>query len=56
MTEQLIQYPPETPEQRLLWEVFFLLIMIIVVGIFGQSASLDVTFTIIISILQTVLS
>ena len=51
MTKSLIKYPPETPEQRLIWEVWFLFIMIIVVGIFGQDAALDVTFTIIISIL-----
>jgi len=51
MIEKLIKFPPETPEQRLIWEVWFLFIMIIVVGIFGQYAALDVTFTIIISIL-----
>ena len=51
MTEKRIKFPPETPEQRLIWEVWFLFIMILVFGIFGQFAALDVTFTIFITLL-----
>lgn len=40
----------ETPEQRLVWEAFFFLPIIIIVFIFGQLASTHVIYTIIISI------
>ena len=51
MSEKLVKYPPETPEQKLIWEVWFLFIMIVVVGVFGNSAAIDVIFTVIISII-----
>ena len=50
MPEKIIKFPPETPEQRLIAEVWFLFIMIVVFGIFGYYASLEVTFTIIITV------
>ena len=50
MSEKLVKFPPKTSEQRLIAEVWFLFIMIIVIAIFGQFASLDVTFTMIISV------
>ncbi|MHA1284886.1 MAG: hypothetical protein ACTSQP_20480 [Promethearchaeota archaeon] len=51
MSEKIIIYPPETPEQRLFWEVFFLFLMIIVIGIFGRLSAENVFFTILITIL-----
>ena len=50
MSDKLIKFPPETPEQRLICESWFLLIMIIVVAIFGRSSAINVIYTIIISI------
>jgi len=50
ISKKLFGYPPETPEQRLLWEIVFLFVIIITVGAFGQLASTDVLYTIIISI------
>jgi len=50
MTEKLIKYPPETPEQRLIWEVLFLFFIIVAVGIFGRAAASDVMFTVILTI------
>jgi hypothetical protein len=44
-------YPPQTPEQRLFWEIIFLFVIIITVGVFGRLASTDVLYTIIISII-----
>jgi len=50
MTEKLVKFPPETPEQRLIAEIFFLFIMIIVIGLFGRYAAIEVFYTIIITI------
>jgi hypothetical protein len=50
MSEKVVKFPPETPEQRLIAEIWFLFIMIIVFGLFGMYSSIDVTFTIIITI------
>jgi len=50
MSEKLVKFPPETSKQRVIAEVWFLFIMIIVFGIFGYYSSLDVNFTIIITI------
>ena len=44
-----LQYPPTTPEQRLIWEILFLFVMIVTVGLLGQLASTDVLYTIIIT-------
>ncbi|HUX99512.1 MAG TPA: hypothetical protein VMV49_08170 [Candidatus Deferrimicrobium sp.] len=52
--ESLIKFPPNTPEQRLFWEVFFLFIIIITVGIFGRLASVDVLYTWIITIIFSI--
>ena len=49
-SEKLFQYPPVTPEQRLIWEILFLFIIIITVSIFGRLASTNVIYTIIITI------
>ncbi len=54
MSEALIKYPPETPEQRLIWESIFLCIMVVVIGFFGRYAARDVTYTIIISVLFSI--
>lgn len=51
MSMKLIKYPPETPEQRLLWEVGFLFIMVVAIGFFGKYAAFDVKFTIILGII-----
>jgi len=48
--KKLFKFPPETPEQRLVWEVLFFLPIIIVVAILGNLAATDVMYTIIISI------
>jgi len=50
MTERLVKFPPESPEQRLLCELMFLSIAIIIFGVFGRYASIDVRFTVIITI------
>lgn len=49
-SRKLFKFPPETPEQRLIWEALFLLPIIIIVAILGNLASTDVVYTIIISI------
>ncbi|MHA1648588.1 MAG: hypothetical protein ACTSYB_00215 [Candidatus Helarchaeota archaeon] len=49
-SEKLFQYPPATPEQRLIWEILFLFVIIITVSIFGRLASTNVIYTIIITI------
>ncbi len=49
-SEKLFQYPPVTPEQRLIWEILFLFVIIITVSIFGRLASTNVIYTIIITI------
>ena len=51
MTEKLIKFPPETPEQRLVAEVWFMLIMTVATGIFGAAAASDVIFTIILTLI-----
>jgi hypothetical protein len=48
-SQKIFGYPPQTPEQRLFWEVLFLFVIIITVGLFGHLASTDVIYTIIIS-------
>ncbi len=48
--EKLINYPPTTPEQRLVWEIVFLFVIIITVAFFGSLSSTNVLYTIIISI------
>ena len=50
MSEKLIKFPPETSKQRLVAEVWFILIMTMIVGFFGVYAAVDVFFTIILSI------
>ncbi len=47
----LLKYPPESPAQRLVLEVAFLVPIIIGVASFGQLAKTDVTFTIVLSII-----
>ncbi|MHA1386143.1 MAG: hypothetical protein ACTSR3_20510 [Candidatus Helarchaeota archaeon] len=48
---KIIQYPPQTPVQRLFWEVFFLIPIIIGVALFGYLARCDVFYTIILSVI-----
>ncbi|NVM55313.1 MAG: DUF2878 family protein [Candidatus Helarchaeota archaeon] len=48
--ERLLKFPPTTPEQRLIWETLFLFVIIVTVGIFGQLASTNVLYTIIITV------
>ncbi len=50
MTEQLIKFPPETPEQRLIAEVFFMIPVTIAVCIFGALSATNVIYTIILSL------
>ena len=54
MSEKLINFPPETPEQRLIWEVVFLTVIIVATAFFGQLAALDVIYTIILTIIFSV--
>jgi len=54
MAAKLIKYPPETPEQRLIWEVVFLTVIIIATAIFGQLAAIDVIYTVILTIIFSV--
>ena len=51
---KLLQHPPKRPEQRLVWEVLFLGIMIIAIAILGDLSSRDVAFTIILTIIFSV--
>lgn len=51
MTDKLIKFPPETPEQRLVAEVWFILIMTVAIGIFGAAAASNVVYTIILTII-----
>lgn len=51
MVEKLIKYPPENPEQRLIWETFFLVTMLTFIAVFGRNAATNVLYTIIISLL-----
>ncbi len=50
MSQKWLKLPPETPEQRLIVEVCFLVIMTVVIGLFGRYAAIDVTYTFIIGI------
>jgi len=50
-SKKIFEYPPKTPEQRLFWEIIFLFVIIITVGVFGRLASTNVLYTIIISII-----
>ena len=50
MKEDLV----DTPEKKLIWEVFFFLPIIVIVFIFGQLAAIHVIYTIIISIVFAV--
>jgi len=50
-SQKLFAYPPKYPAQRLVWELMFLFVIIIIVGIFGHLASIDVIYTMIISII-----
>ena len=50
MKEKLFKLPPKTPRQRLSAEVFFLIIMTIIIGLFGRASSENVLFTIIITV------
>ena len=54
MSEKIINFPPETPEQRLIWEVVFLTVIIVATAFFGQLAALDVIYTIILTIIFSV--
>ena len=49
--EKLLKFPPSTPEQRIIWEIIFLFVIIITVGIFGRLASINILYTWIISII-----
>ncbi|MHA1309720.1 MAG: hypothetical protein ACTSQO_02230 [Candidatus Helarchaeota archaeon] len=51
MTEKIFKFRPETPEQRIVWEVIFLIIVIIAIGLFGSLSSINVIYTIIITII-----
>ncbi|MHA1266398.1 MAG: hypothetical protein ACTSRS_14285 [Candidatus Helarchaeota archaeon] len=46
---RLIQFPPQTSEQRLFWEIIFLLPILVSVGLFGFAAQKDVFYTWILS-------
>ena len=54
MAEKLIMYPPETPEQRIIWEVVFLTVIIAATAIFGQLAAIDVIYTVILTFIFSV--
>jgi len=51
MSDKLFILKPKTPEQRLIWEIIFLFIVIITVGFFGYLSSTHILYTIIISII-----
>ncbi|TFF96248.1 MAG: hypothetical protein EU544_01055 [Promethearchaeota archaeon] len=51
MSEKLFKIPPETPEQRIVAEVWFMLIILIAVAFFGQAAAYNVIFTIILTLI-----
>jgi hypothetical protein len=42
---KIIAYPPQTPTQRLMWEIFFLFPILVGVFFFGKAASMDVKYT-----------
>lgn len=46
---KLIYYPPKTPEHRLIWEAFFIIVITVTVGVFGRLANTDVFYTWIIT-------
>ena len=50
MSDKLIKFPRETPKQRLVSEVWFFIISIVIFGLFGRYSSIKMTFTIIITI------
>ncbi|TFF87852.1 MAG: hypothetical protein EU549_04055, partial [Promethearchaeota archaeon] len=50
MNNKVIKFPPETPIQRVIVEICFLIIFIIIFGIFGRNAQTDVIYSIIITI------
>lgn len=50
VNNKFIKFPPKTPVQRLVVEIFFLIVFIILFGIFGGKAQTDVLYTIIITI------
>lgn len=49
MLKNVFKYPPETPEQRVIWEGIFLLIITVAVGFFGRFSAEDVFYTGVIS-------
>ncbi|MHA1357339.1 MAG: hypothetical protein ACTSRC_04445 [Candidatus Helarchaeota archaeon] len=49
--EKLFAYPPTTSEQRLIWEILFLLPFIIAIAIFGYRSQINMLYTWIISII-----
>lgn len=50
-SQKIIKIPPKTPSQRLILEIVFLLPTIIIVGLFGYAARIDVFYTYIITII-----
>lgn len=51
MTKKLIRFPPEIPEQRVVAEAWFIIIMTIAVAIFGGAAAHNMIYTIILTII-----
>lgn len=49
-TAAVVGFPPTTPEQCLIWEIIFLLPIVITVGLVGFLAKIDVTYTWLLSL------
>ncbi len=47
--KEFFGYPPKNPTQRLMWEIFFLLVITVAIGLFGRAAAEDVLYTKIIT-------
>ncbi len=54
LAKELLGYPPQTPQQRLMWEILFMLIPTAAVGFLARLAAEEVSFTIIMTVIFAV--